>query len=167
MVDRSATSLHGPTDVRPTTGDRRPDGSYIAEPGTRQSRTPLLTNTRRCEPSRVSEWSRRPYKSGRPATLAGAAIRRSLSWASEVVRHVPTNAELFNAYGVAFPKPNAVSSWRPTTPHNVQRKTVQNASCDACHGNAKIFLTSDKVDPNELEANKNALVNKIPPKTGP
>lgn len=84
-----------------------------------------------------------------------------------VVRHVPTNADLFKAYGVVFPNPNAVSSWRPTTPHNIQRKTVQNASCDACHGNAKLFLTSDKVDPNELEANRNVIVDKVPTKRGP
>ena len=83
-----------------------------------------------------------------------------------LVRHVPTNADLFAYYKVTFTTPNAVSSWRPTTPHNIQRKTTQNASCDACHGNAKLFLTKDKVLPAELDANKSVIVDKVPPKMG-
>lgn len=83
-----------------------------------------------------------------------------------VVRHVPTNADLFKWYGIVFPNPNAVPSWRMTTPHNIQLKTPQNASCDACHGNARIFLTADAVKPAEREANKNVIVDRVPAKTG-
>lgn len=83
-----------------------------------------------------------------------------------LVRHVPTNPDLFKAYGITYANPNAVPSWQPTTPHNIQRKTAQNASCDACHGNAKLFLTADKVKPEELDANKSVIVDKVPPKMG-
>ncbi|MBM3129839.1 MAG: hypothetical protein FJ009_14600 [Chloroflexi bacterium] len=83
-----------------------------------------------------------------------------------VVRHVPTNADLFKGYGITFPNPDAVPSWRMTTPHNIQRKTAQNASCDACHGNAKIFLTVDAAKATERNANKNVIVDKVPAKTG-
>lgn len=84
-----------------------------------------------------------------------------------LVRHVPTNPDLFKAYGITYSNPNAVSSWRPTTPHNIQRKTTQNASCNNCHGNAKLFLTKDKVKPEELDANKGVIVDTVPPKMGP
>jgi len=83
-----------------------------------------------------------------------------------LVRHVPTNADLFAYYKVTFTTPNAVSSWRPTTPHNIQRKTTQNSTCNNCHGNDKLFLTKDKVLPAELDANKNVIVDKVPPKMG-
>ncbi len=83
-----------------------------------------------------------------------------------LVRHVPTNPDLFEYYGVKFTTPNAVSSWRPTTPHNMQRKTPQNETCNSCHGNAKLFLTKDMVKPEELEANKSVIVETIPPKMG-
>jgi thiosulfate/3-mercaptopyruvate sulfurtransferase len=83
-----------------------------------------------------------------------------------LVRHVPTNPDLFKAYGIVYPNPNAVSSWRLTTPHNIQRKTTQNASCNNCHGNAKLFLTKDAVKPEHLDANKNVIVETIPPKMG-
>lgn len=82
------------------------------------------------------------------------------------MRHVPTNADLFAGYGVILPNAMAVSSWRPATPHNIQRKTPQNATCDSCHGNAKLFLTKDSVKAPELEANKTVIVDTMPPKMG-
>lgn len=78
-----------------------------------------------------------------------------------LVRHVPTNPDLFKAYGVEF-KPDAVPSWQPATPHNIQRQTKQNASCDACHGNAKLFLTQEQVKPAELKANQDVIVEELP-----
>jgi thiosulfate/3-mercaptopyruvate sulfurtransferase len=49
-----------------------------------------------------------------------------------------------------------------STPHNVQKETPQNASCNACHGNAAIFLTADKVRPEEVEANQEVIVDQVP-----
>jgi hypothetical protein len=78
-----------------------------------------------------------------------------------LVRHVPTNTDLFKAYGVEF-QANAVPSWQPATPHNIQRKTTQNADCTACHGNAKLFLTEDQVLPEERQANQDVIVKELP-----
>ena len=58
---------------------------------------------------------------------------------------------------------DALSTWRYATPHNIQRQTPQNASCDACHGNEALFLTADKVAPEELNANLPVIVDQIPP----
>ena len=87
-------------------------------------------------------------------------------WDYVLVRHVPTNVDLFAGYGVTLTNATAVSGWRPTTPHNMQRKTTQNASCDSCHGNAKLFLTKDSVKPAEAEANKTVIVTTVPAKRG-
>lgn len=84
-----------------------------------------------------------------------------------LVRHVPTNADIFKFYGITLTKSNTMPSWQPTTPHNIQRKTPQNATCDSCHGNANLFLTADKVEPNEREANKTVIVPTVPAKKGP
>jgi hypothetical protein len=40
--------------------------------------------------------------------------------------------------------------------------TPQTESCDACHGNAELFLTADDVLPEELEANKDVIVEEVP-----
>ncbi len=85
-------------------------------------------------------------------------------WNYVLVRHVPTNVDLFAGYGVTLTNATAVSSWRPTTPHNIQRKTLQNASCNGCHGNEDLFLTAKSVAAAEQAANKNVIVTKIPPK---
>jgi thiosulfate/3-mercaptopyruvate sulfurtransferase len=57
---------------------------------------------------------------------------------------------------------NLLPSWAYATPHNIQRLTPQNESCNACHGNAEIFLTADKVKPEELEANLGVIVENVP-----
>jgi len=57
-------------------------------------------------------------------------------------------------------------TWKLATPHNIQRKTPQNASCNACHGNASIFLQEKDVEEAERGANKGVVVpdNLIPRK---
>jgi thiosulfate/3-mercaptopyruvate sulfurtransferase len=80
------------------------------------------------------------------------------------VRHVPVDANSFQFYGDnLLPGFNNRPTWAYTTPHNIQRNTPQTESCDACHGNAEIFLTVDKVYPEELDANLDVVVTKIPP----
>lgn len=80
-----------------------------------------------------------------------------------LVRHVPTNPDLMEAFGITFTKPMA--SWVPATPHNIQRKTAQNSDCTACHENEKLFLTKDKVKPKEVEINKAVIVPELPKMT--
>lgn len=80
-----------------------------------------------------------------------------------VLRHIPVDRDSFGYYGAdLLPNFDAVPTWKYTTPHNIQLDTPQNASCDSCHGNADIFLTEDKVAPDELAANKDVIVPYIP-----
>ena len=80
------------------------------------------------------------------------------------VRHVPIAETSFEFYGEdLLPNFDALETWKYATPHNIQRLTPQNESCDACHGNPDLFLTADKVAESELEANRNVIVESIPP----
>ena len=80
------------------------------------------------------------------------------------LRHVPISTTNFEYYGEnLLPEFNKVETWKYATPHNIQRFTPQNQSCNYCHGNADIFLTADKVKPEELEANLDVIVDQIPP----
>lgn len=80
-----------------------------------------------------------------------------------VVRHVPADANAYEYYGENLLKNfDAVPTWSYATPHNIQLKTPQNASCNSCHGNSELFLTEDKVAPEELNANLDVIVPEVP-----
>lgn len=79
------------------------------------------------------------------------------------VRHVPIDPDSFAYYGEnLLPNFDDQPTWRYTTPHNIQRNTPQTESCNNCHGNADIFLTADKVTPEELTANQAVIIEEIP-----
>ncbi len=79
------------------------------------------------------------------------------------VRHIPLDPENYAYYGEdLLPNFDLLPTWAYSTPHNIQRNTPQNQSCNSCHGNADIFLTADKVRPEELEANKDVIVENVP-----
>jgi thiosulfate/3-mercaptopyruvate sulfurtransferase len=79
------------------------------------------------------------------------------------LRHVPVDPQSFAHYGEdLLPDFNSQPTWRYATPHNIQRETPQTESCNSCHGNAELFLTADKINPEELEANSGVVVNMIP-----
>lgn len=79
------------------------------------------------------------------------------------VRHVPVAATSFEFYGEnLLPNFDALPTWAYATPHNIQLKTPQAESCNACHGNAAIFLTAEKVRAEELNANLPVIVPEIP-----
>jgi hypothetical protein len=75
------------------------------------------------------------------------------------LRHQPVDQRSFRYYtenGLAnFDK---LSTWKLATPHNIQRKTPQNKSCNACHGNPALFLLEKDVKPEYLKANKIVIV---------
>jgi len=80
-----------------------------------------------------------------------------------VVRHVPVSVDTFGSYGDdLLPGFDTLPTWKLATPHNIQLKTPQNESCNACHGNKDLFLTEDNVAPSEREANKTVIVIRIP-----
>lgn len=79
------------------------------------------------------------------------------------LRHVPAAPTSYQFYGEnLLPNFDAVPTWAYATPHNIQRNTPQTESCNACHGNADLFLTADKVTPEELNANLPVIVETIP-----
>lgn len=79
------------------------------------------------------------------------------------VRHVPIAESSFTFYGPdLLPFFEALPTWAYATPHNIQRETPQNESCEACHDNESLFLTADKVAPHELDANRPVIVDAIP-----
>ncbi len=80
-----------------------------------------------------------------------------------VLRHVPVDSESFAYYGEdLLPEFDALPTWVYATPHNIQLNTPQTESCAACHGNADIFLTADKLSETELEANYAVIVDEVP-----
>jgi hypothetical protein len=83
------------------------------------------------------------------------------------VRHIPVDTESYAYYGEnLLSNFDALPTWAYTTPHNIQRITPQNESCTNCHGNEDIFLTVDKVNPEEVNANLNVIVDEIPAPMG-
>ena len=81
------------------------------------------------------------------------------------VRHVPVATTSYQFYGEnVLSNFDALPTWIYATPHNIQKNTPQNASCQSCHGSdGSIFLTVDKVSEEELTANQNVIVNMVPP----
>ncbi len=79
------------------------------------------------------------------------------------LRHAPASASGFDFYAKdLLPGFNAVPTWKYATPHNIQKKTPQNSSCNTCHGNAKLFLTASDIRPAEVEANRKVVVPEVP-----
>jgi len=79
------------------------------------------------------------------------------------VRHIPVSPTSYEFYtGAPMANFDDLPTWAYATPHNIQRNTPQNESCDACHGNQDIFLTADKVAENELVANDAVIITWIP-----
>jgi len=84
-------------------------------------------------------------------------------WEFVVLRHVPVARDSFSFYGEdLLPNFDARPTWTYATPHNIQRVTPQNRSCDACHGNEAIFLTEENVAADEREANRGVIVYEVP-----
>ena len=79
------------------------------------------------------------------------------------VRHIPVDPESYAFYGEdLLSNFEAQPTWAYATPHNIQRNTPQNESCANCHGNPDIFLTIDKVNAEEVNANLDVIVDEVP-----
>jgi hypothetical protein len=79
------------------------------------------------------------------------------------VRHVPIDRNSFSFYGAnLLPNFDARPTWVYATPHNIQLLTPQAERCSSCHENDDIFLTADKVAEDELEANRDVIVESAP-----
>ena len=85
-------------------------------------------------------------------------------WDYVLVRHIPVVPDTFAFYGEGLlPTFDNGSTWKYATPHNIQRVTPQNQSCESCHDNPDLFLTVDDVDPQERKANAAIIVDELPP----
>jgi len=85
-------------------------------------------------------------------------------WEYVLVRHIPATANMFDYYGEGLlPTFDNVPTWKYATPHNIQRVTAQNQSCESCHDNPALFLTADDVAPEEQQANAAVIVDEVPP----
>jgi thiosulfate/3-mercaptopyruvate sulfurtransferase len=85
-------------------------------------------------------------------------------WDYVLVRHVPTARDTFAFYGQdLLPGYDSVPTWKYAPVHNIRRSTPQNEECNNCHGNAAIFLSAADVPEDELEANKDVIVEEVPP----
>jgi len=85
-------------------------------------------------------------------------------WEYVLLRHVPVARDTFDYYGQdLLSNFDARPTWVYATPHNTQRVAPQAQSCNNCHGNPEVFLTAADVAPDELEANKDVIVEEVPP----
>ena len=76
-----------------------------------------------------------------------------------LVRHVPADPKLFDYYVKdAFVNFDNTPTWKRTSPHNIQRKTWQAATCNNCHGNRELFLGEKDLHDYEVGANRNVIV---------
>jgi len=76
-----------------------------------------------------------------------------------IVRHIPVSKGTFDFYVKdGLTNFDAVPTWKLATPHNIQRKTPQTKSCNACHGKKELFLLEKDTAPDERAANKKVIV---------
>ncbi|EEG77164.1 multiheme c-type cytochrome [Dethiobacter alkaliphilus] len=78
------------------------------------------------------------------------------------IRHIPTTADTFRPMGAELPNFDEISNWKYSPTHNVQRSTIQNESCDSCHGNPFIFLREEDIRENDSQASREWVVTDIP-----
>lgn len=76
-----------------------------------------------------------------------------------VVRHEPSDLEVFDYYiKDGFPNFDKVTTWKRASPHNIQRKTWRNQSCNHCHGQRDLFLSDGDLLDYEKQANASVIV---------
>lgn len=82
-----------------------------------------------------------------------------------VVRHAPANRALFDGYGEnLLPEFNVLPTWHVAAPHNIQKNPHRGkVNCtDWCHNNRERFLSADDMPADEVEANKDVIVDTVP-----
>jgi 3-mercaptopyruvate sulfurtransferase SseA len=76
-----------------------------------------------------------------------------------LVRHVPSYPGMFDFYGEdLLTRFAGVPTWKRASPHNIQRRTWQAATCNNCHGNRALFLDGSDVQEHERQANRKVVV---------
>jgi thiosulfate/3-mercaptopyruvate sulfurtransferase len=71
-----------------------------------------------------------------------------------LLRHVPVDPKVFDPYiKDGFPRFDVAPTWKRTSPHNIQRRTWQNVTCNNCHGQRDLYLSDDDLFDYEKKAN--------------
>jgi thiosulfate/3-mercaptopyruvate sulfurtransferase len=110
-------------------------------------------------PYATIESSALTFKIGRNPSPDG-----SQPWNYVLVRHAPADPDLWAFYGDdLLPEFDNAPTWHTAAPHNIQKITPQNATCNSCHGQQDLFLTEGDVAPETLEANSGVIVTRVPP----
>jgi thiosulfate/3-mercaptopyruvate sulfurtransferase len=110
-----------------------------------------------------------PYYTTEPSQMTFKIGRNPIQsesrpWNYVLLRHAPATPDLWAYYGEdLLPTFDNLPTWKATTPHNIQKITPQNATCNSCHGQDELFLTEEDVAPELLEANRGVIVTRIPP----
>jgi thiosulfate/3-mercaptopyruvate sulfurtransferase len=92
----------------------------------------------------------------RPTLKIGRNASRDLTVAYVVLRHIPTTPDMIDrATGLFDTLANfdKIPTWKPATPHAIQRVTARSQSCTACHSNPNLFLRLQDLDPRDSQAN--------------
>jgi hypothetical protein len=106
-----------------------------------------------------------PYFKIEPSVMGiklGYNLRQSEErpWKWVTLRHVPVDPDTFAYYGDnLLPNFNALPTWAYATPHTIQLRAPQAQTCNSCHGNPDLFLTEDDLQPYEIEANQDVVVD--------
>ncbi|MCK5585139.1 hypothetical protein KAJ02_03625 [Candidatus Bipolaricaulota bacterium] len=79
------------------------------------------------------------------------------------VRHNPVDRDTFAFFGEnLLPDFDDYPNWKTAAPHNIQRSTPQNETCESCHANEQLFLMESDLDPDDPQANRAVTIEKMP-----
>ncbi|MDR7551225.1 MAG: hypothetical protein QN131_15020 [Armatimonadota bacterium] len=106
----------------------------------------------------------------RPTLKIGRNTSRDLPYVYMLLRHVPTTPDMIDR-PTRLPNTLAnfdrIPTWKPATPHNIQRVTARSRTCDACHNNPNLFLRLQDLHPRDSQANGQVVTappRPIPPR---
>jgi hypothetical protein len=95
----------------------------------------------------------------------GKSLRADQAYRIMLLRHVPIVRDTFaSRLKDALPDYDVVPNWRGTAPHNIQRVTYRNQTCNGCHGNLRIFLRNTDLEEGDPQANEQVILPRLPGK---
>ncbi len=154
-------------DVRPGDGIEQHDETHLTKLSCQVCHSVAYKNCYNCHVYKADDGT--PYFKSDPSQMQlkigyNPARSSDRPWEYVLLRHVPIARDTFAFYGDnLLPNFDQRSTWTYATPHNIQRITPQNETCNSCHGNAEVFLTAADVPEDELSANRGVIVYEIPP----
>lgn len=79
------------------------------------------------------------------------------------LRQIPISPDVFDFYGEdLMPNFDNRPTWAMATPHNIVRVSPQAMDCNNCHTNDDVWLTEEDIREDELEANRDVIVEEAP-----